>query len=228
MNVKKIVLILCVFCCYSCSKHIFSTGRYTSLLSPITEKKPTISHVYSYDFKPDNTYEYRYKSDGFYQEYSLGSWFISPSGNLTLRDSLLKVTEIPIKVHESSIIDSNYVVFEFNPGLEPGFWHLVVDSVMYVINDKQIKIPGKNNFEYFYLLGFNIKYEGLNSPNTIVRTEIYHVKERTKNLFNVDIPQYASDYNILFYKPLNESFIIKNKKVIQDNNKFEYFLEIPK
>lgn len=184
--------------------------------------------MHSFDFKPDNTYEYRYKSDGFYQEHSLGSWYLTPSGNLTLRDSLVKVTEIPIKVHESNIIDSNSVVFEFNPGLEPAFWHLVVDSVMYVIKDRQIKIPREKNFEYFYLLGFNIKYEGLNSPNTIVRTEIYYIKDRTENLFKVNIPQYASDYNILFYMPLHESFIIKDKKIIQESNKFEYFLEIPR
>ncbi len=92
---------------------------------------------------------------------------------------------------------------------------------MYTISDKTINIPGDTDLKHFCLIGFKEEYEYLNAVNYVVKTELYEVKDRNKRMFDVKLPDYAKDFNIMYYKPETFSFKIKNKKLKGPRVKYE-------
>lgn len=204
-----------------CTHIVIAPGCYKYPYNLTNNQQTSAWVFFELNVLPDSTYRYLYKNSGNYQEHSYGSWSITPSGRLMLWDTLSTVAQIPINVKEASHNDLGATIFEFPSDLEPSFWNLVINNVIYPVIDERVIIPAEINFNHFYLLGFNEKYDELNSPNKIVKTELYHVENDDNHKFQIILPDYAVNHEVLFYVPMNKEFIIKRKRLIQQDNSIE-------
>ena len=199
----------------------------------------TGEYVYTYKFNKNilatqsivlnsnGTFIYNFRG-GFHGKVSTGVWKTDKDNKRIIINSFIQdIRNIPVVVTETKSKNHSFPLFVFDNPLRLDTsvkWGLNMNGTDYPMNTNSLELDKGIVVKNFYLTGYIVLEDSTYRVPFLlqdtIQSERYNVMDTSNNVYHISFPAFV-DYNILHYKPLQDSLKLNKNTLLFEGIKLK-------
>jgi hypothetical protein len=159
---------------------------------------------------------------------SFGNWKTDRNNKqIILKSFVQDICNIPVVVTETKSNNHSFPLFVFDNPLKSDTsvkWALNLNNIDYLLNNDSLVLDKRIIVKSFYLTGHislaDSTYRVPFPLQDTIQSEKYNVKNSNSNVYHIVFPTFV-DYNIFYYKSLQDSLKLRGKTLLFDGIKLK-------